>query len=370
MNYLTGLPAQVQIALLILLIAFTGILFSMVILLLYRLVMYRRNKRERICINTIQALLAKEVVLNEQLHRGTPVKAVVLDIAAFKAIPLHKKWCRQLLVAQLIEYRHLLSGKTAELLRKLYVELGLYRQARSFINSARPGHIAAGLHELCEMAMPADKDRLLMLAQHTDRNVMEMARCACVRLLREPLVFLKEVQKPLLPWEKLELLRLLSLRNDVCLPEFSGFMNEAYHHSVISLSMRAAAWFQQFEAIPALMKMLDNPEQELRAEAVNALGRLGAEVAEEILVQRYTAETMMVKIEVVKALGRIGSGRCLVFLEQELTDGEVFELRKKSARSIIQHKALAKNNIQRLTEHTIGLPHLMIVHSANPLIRN
>lgn len=363
-------PAFIQAALIICLIAFAGIIFSLLTILVFRYFFSRRLRREKWYFDVIENLLTNEVVVNKSLHDGLSVEDIRIPLHRFEVLPLHKEWCRRLLVQRIVYYRRVLTGSTAQLLRKLYIELNLQHKAERQITSYMPREIVKGLNELYQMNMPVDKDFLLSLTSHHNRNVMEMARCACVKLLKKPFCFLKDVKEPILPWEKLELLRLVSLRDDITVPAFSHWISSRYHPSVVSFCIRAVALFQQFDAIPLLKEVLTTDDIQLKGEAINALGRLMAEEVEQELVNMYDKEPEEIKLEIIKAIGRIGSGRCLQFLERELLQSNDFEVQKNSARSIIRHKAFAHVLVQRLALHSPGLPHLIMMHSLNPLNRN
>lgn len=370
MQHLSQYPVFIQASFYVICIAFAGIIMSIAIMILFRFAWRRFRKRERYYTNLIENLLVNEVVVNEQLRAGTAVEQISMQLTSFQVLPLHKKWCRHLLVQRIIYYRSILSGSTAALLRKLYVDLGLYRQAMQLLKSSSPHNIVSALNELGSMDMPLDKDLLLGLASHANRDVMEVARCSCVRLLNNPFCFFETVNAAILPWEKLELLRLVSLRNDITVPAFAHWISRRYHRDVILFSMRAAAWYQQFDAIPLLLEMVHSDDLLLKTDAINALGKLMAEEAEQPLISIYAAQSAPIKLEILKALGRIGSGHCLAFLEQEFEQSDDFEVRKNSARSIVRHKALAKGLIRHLTDDTSGLSHLIMLHNNNPLIRN
>ncbi|BAV07903.1 hypothetical protein SAMN05421788_103248 [Filimonas lacunae] len=367
---IAGYPTFIKVALIIIAIAFAGVLCCFITIVVLRLRTRITDRRTKWHLHLIDHLLTQEIVMNEQLHKGFAPDEIELALEPFNVLPLHKQWCRNLLVQRIIYYRRGLSGNTTRLLRKLYMSLHLYRKPEYQITSFTPKEIVQGLSELCSMDVAIDKDYLMSLARHHNRNVMEMARCASVRLLRKPFCFFKEVKQPILPWERLELLRLLSLRTDITIPSFAHWISRRYHPSVVSFCIRAAACYQQFEAIPLLVALLDSEDLQLRADAVNALGKLMAENAEEHLVNMYAQQPEAIKLEILKALGRIGSGHCLYFLEREFLQSEDFDVRKNSARSIVNHKAFAMNLVKRLTINTLGLPHQIMLHSLNPLNRN
>ena len=118
------------------------------------------------------------------------------------------------------------------------------------------------------------------------------------------------------------------------------------------------------------MDLLNNKDHYFRADAINCLGKLSAEIAEERLVRIYNTQPLNCQLEILKALGRIASGKHLEFLKQEFLYSSNFDIRMNSARSIIRHNTpTSRALVEEMLEITHDENRLIISHCQNPLIK-
>ncbi|WP_212003846.1 HEAT repeat domain-containing protein [Chitinophaga sp. HK235] len=359
------LPTFIQGAILVSLIAIAGIFIAYLNILLLLVVKYFQDRRNGPVIERIDTLLLEHIVQRDISEEKLP-----LALDEFQQLPLHHAWARQLLVQKILHYRRNFSGYVSDLARNLYIDLGLYQDARRKLSSSGSRKIVEGLGELFRMEIVVDEKEVLPLINHQDRYVREMARCYFAKCSAEhPMDFLQEIRKPLLTWEQVELFRLITQRTDIPAPSFARWIDPAMHSSVISFSLKLAAHFHQFDAIPAMISMLKTDNLEQRALAINSLGKLMALEAEPELVKIYGDQPLSCKKEILKALGRIGSGNQLEFLRQQFLESEEFDLKKHAAKSIVNHKALSQLILKQLQEQSVGQPLIILQHCLNPLIK-
>ncbi|MCW3464185.1 HEAT repeat domain-containing protein [Chitinophaga nivalis] len=365
--YFAYFPLVIQIAILVSVFAVAGTLIAYIYMMLYRWRKERRSQKEQPVRELGDALLLEHIVYKSV---NTPGEPVALPLAAFQELPLSTAWGRDIFVNQLLEYRMNFTGDIPDLLRQLYLELGLHQQMAAALKSGRRKAVIAALVELAGMGVLLEKDYILTLTRSKDKYIREMARCYMVQCSPDaPFEFLEQVQEPLLPWEQFELFRIISLRKDIPVPDFARWIDPAFHPSVVSLCLKLATYYQQPAAIPAIIRLLDTPDESLRAAAINSLGKLMAIEAEPLLIDRYPQEPVAGKLEILKALGRIGSGQYLDFLQQELEHTDEPLLMKHAAHSIVAHHALAGGLINRLQHSLTGSRQLVLQHSLNPLIK-
>ncbi|MGN7821305.1 HEAT repeat domain-containing protein [Chitinophaga sp. 22536] len=365
--YFAYFPLVIQIAIIVSVLAVTGTIAAYVYMILFRWRKQRRAKKERPMREQVNDLLLEHIIYKAV---GDPEAPVVLPLDAFRALPLHKKWVAGVLIDQLLEYRNNFTGDIPRLLRQLYLDLGLHHKSAAALRSGQRKAVTNALVELSGMGVLLEKEHVLALTQSPDRYIRELACSYWVQCSPDaPFEFFSHVKEPLLAWEQFELFRIISLRKDIPMPSFAQWIDTRYHPSVISLCLKLAAYFQQPDAIPAMIKMLDTPDEQLRALTINNLGKLMALEAEPILVKMYPQQPDSCKLEILKALGRIGSGDFIDFLRQELEQTEDFLLMKHAAHSIVAHKALASGLIARLQESLTGTRQQVLQHSLNPLIK-
>ncbi|HVI45749.1 MAG TPA: HEAT repeat domain-containing protein [Chitinophaga sp.] len=359
------LPTFIKGAIIVSLLAIAGIFLAYLNMLLLRAVKYFQDRRNEPVAEQIDVLMLEHMVQQDIFDEKQPPA-----LNEFRKLPLHHKWGRELLVQKILHYRRNFSGHVADLSRSLYIDLGLHQYAQQKLSSPNPKRIVEGLSELFNMEITVEEKVVLPLINHHNRYVREMARCYFAKCSAEhPMDFLQEISKPLLAWEQFELFRLVTQRTDIPVPSFARWIDPAYHPSVISFCLKLAAHFQQFDAIPAVMSMLKSENLELRALSINSLGKLMALEAELELVSMYEEQPLSCREEILKALGRIGSGRQLDFLRSQFLSSEDFEIKKQAAKSIVNHKALAQLMLQQLQAQSVGQHHTILQHCLNPLIK-
>lgn len=365
--YFAYFPLVIQIAIIVSVLAVVGTVLAYIYMIIYRWQKENQAQKEIPLREKGDELLLEHVIYKSLGGADTPA---ALPLEAFAVLPLQKPWAARVFISQLIAYRDNFTGDIPQLLRQLYLELGLHQAAAAALKSGHRKQVINALVELSGMGVLLEKDHVLTLTLSSDQHIREMARCYVVQCSPDaPFEFFSHVQEPLLLWEQFELFRIISLRKDIPMPSFARWIDPSFHPSVITLCLKLAAYFQQPEAIPAMIRMLHTEDEQLRAVAINNLGKLMALEAEPILVEMYPQQPDSCKLEILKALGRIGSGNFISFLQQELEHTEDFLLMKHAAHSIVAHKALAGGLITQLQHSLTGTRQQVLQHSLNPLIK-
>ncbi|WP_143307402.1 HEAT repeat domain-containing protein [Chitinophaga vietnamensis] len=365
--YFPYFPVIIQIAIVVSVLAIAGTVGAYTAMLIYRWQQQRHLKKEMPLRAVGDTLLLDHVIAPAV---NTPEGEQPLALQAFEQLGLGRRWARATFTSQLIEYRQNFTGDIPQRLRELYLELGLQHDAVSHLHSGRRKKVIAALVELSGMGVLVEKDFILQLTDSKDKYIREMARCYIVQCSPDhPFEFLDHVKEPILLWEQFELFRIISLRKDIPAPAFERWIAAEYHPTVITLALKLATYYQQPESIRAMLRLMPVCVEPLRALIINCLGKLVAETAEPTLVAMYPQESLSVKMEILKALGRIGSGHYLDFLRHELEHADEFLLMKHAARSIVSHHALARDLIAQLQQSLTGTRLLVLQHSLNPLIK-
>lgn len=365
--YFAYFPLVIQIAIVVSVLAVAGTTVAYLYMIFFRWQKERRAKKEKPLREKVNELLLEHIIYKSL---GDPDTQVALPLEAFQTLPLHHQWAADVFKSQLLDYRNNFTGDIPLLLRQLYLELGLHRDAAAKLRSGSRKKVIGAMVELSGMGVLLEEQHVLALTQSRDRYIRETACSYWVQCSPDaPFEFFSHVKEPLLAWEQFELFRIISLRKDIPMPSFAQWIDPQYHPTVITLCLKLAAYFQQPEAIPAMINMLKTPDEQLRAITINNLGKLMALEAEPILVDMYPQQPDNCKLEILKALGRIGSGNFIGFLQQELERTDDFLLMKHAAHSIVAHKALASGLITQLQHSLSGTRKQLLQHSLNPLIK-
>ncbi|MES2701468.1 MAG: HEAT repeat domain-containing protein [Bacteroidota bacterium] len=365
------LPLFIEIALAFIVIAVLATLIAYGAILWKRYKGFLQDKRTAFISPIIEDLITEQVLLNEKLGTDTPVDDIEFDQKALANLIYKKAFVRQILIDTLIQYRKNFRGEVGDLLRKLYLDMGLQKESYAKLKSIKWERKIKAVVELTQMDISISDVTILPLTNSGNASLRAAARNAYIQLSKnEPFKFFDIATEPLLPWDQLEMFKIITTTKDIPIPNFSRWVSYSSNKSVVTFCLKLIAHYDQQSAVPAVMDLLANKDHYFRASAINCLGKLTAEVAEEKMVRIYNNQPLICQTEILKAMGRIGSGKHLEFLKQEFLYSSNFDIRMNAARSIIKHKS---EESEKLVEELMQITHeenqLIIRHCKNPLIK-
>jgi hypothetical protein len=318
----------------------------------------------------IDRLLTEHVVLNEGLQENKPVGEIEIPLDEFRTPLFRNKANRQLLIDRIINYKKSFSGSIADLLRQLYVDLELEKVSFKKMKSSHWNRKVQGMIELTDMDMSISDVNILPLTNSKNRELRAEARNAYIKLSKnEPFKFFDVVTEPLLMWDQIELFKTITTTDDIAIPKFARWVTYSPNKSIVSFCLKLIVHYNQQDAESAVVRLLDNKDHSLRADAINCLGKLRCEDAEAKLVSIYSAQPLNCQIEILKAIGRMDTGNQIQFLRQEFLHSSDFDIRKNAAKSLVKTKATPQSLIDELIETGTAENILILKHCMNPLIK-
>lgn len=368
--YFDSYPLVIQLALLLTVFAIAFTLCAYLVILYRR---YRGNRTEKKLARLNPVLdnyITEHIILNEQLAAGVPPEQITLPLDIFSNRMFRKKWVRFAVIDRIIHYRKNFGGDIGQLLKQLYINLELDKLSFKQLKSVKWDKKVKALIELTAMDMSIADVNILPLTNSKNRELRAEARHAYIKLSKnEPFKFFDIVTEPLLMWDQLELFKIITTTKDISIPNFARWVTYSSNKSVVAFCLKLIVHYNQQQAIPAIEKLLDNKDHYLRAEAINALGKLKAESAEDKLVAIYSNQPLNCQLEILKALGRMNTGRHLAFLRHEFLRSADFDVRKNAAKSIINHKKESEPLLKELLDTATAENALILKHCMNPLIK-
>jgi hypothetical protein len=368
--YFDRYPLVIQIAVFLTLVAVITTLIAYSSIILRRFAAYLHEKRLGIIHPHIDQLITGQVILNEDIMSRKPVDEIELNIEVFLSKRFRKKWQKQALIDRMIHFRRNLSGDMALLLTRIYAETGLDKFSMDKLKKAGWSSKIIGIVELTSMNMSIADVTILPLTNSRNKALRAESRNAYVKLSKnDPFKFFDVALEPLLMWDQIELFRTITTTEGLSIPNFARWISYSTNKSVVSFCLKLALHYNQREAIPAIIQLLDTRDHYLRADAINCLGKFMAEEAEERMVHMYFNQPVNCQLEILKALGRFATGIRLDFLKNEFLRSNDFEIRKNAARSIINHRQAATSMVNELLLNATAENALILKHCMNPLIK-
>ena len=364
-------PLFIEIAITFIFLAVVLTLIAYGVILSRRYTGYVYQKRLDHLSPVIEDMITEQVLLNENLGKDMLVDEIEFDPAAIHKKVYNKQSARQILIDTIIRYRKNFRGEVGELLRKLYIDMELQLDSFAKIKSFQWEQKIKGLVELTQMDIIIPDVTLLPLTNSPNPTLRAASRNAYIQLSKnEPFKFFDIATEPILPWDQMEMFKIITTSKEIAIPNFSRWVSYSNNKSIVSFCLKLIAHYDQQSAIPAVMELLDTKDHYFRANAINCLGKLSAEAAEDRFVKIYNTQPINCQNEILKALGRIASGKHLEFLKQEFLYSSNFDIQMNAARSIIKHNTQhSRLMIEELMETSQDEHQLIIKHCQNPLIK-
>jgi hypothetical protein len=367
----TLLPLFIEIALVLILVAVVATIISYIVILTRR---YQGNVYQKRLANLspkIEDLITEQVLLNENLDKNIPIDEIEFDQAAISNKIYKRPVVRQVLIDVLIRYRKNFRGEVGDLLRKLYIDMNLLDDSFKKLNTFKWETKIKALSELTNMDIPISDSTLLPLTNSRNPTLRAASRNAYIQLSKnEPFKFFDIATEPILPWDQLEMFKIITTSKDITIPNFSRWVSYSNNKSIVTFCLKLIVHYDQRTAIPAVMELLSTKDHYFRAHAINCLGKLSAEDAEEKFITIYNSQPVNCQLEILEALGLIASGRHLDFLKNEFIHSFNFDIQMRAARSIIRHNTQnSRLLLNELMETTNEESKLIIKHCHNPLIK-
>lgn len=368
--YFLDLPVVIEVAVVFILVALFATLTAYGSILVRRYRGYLQDKKEADLLPVIDQLLTDHIVLNEGLSDNQPIDEIELPLELFQVKLFRKRANRQLLIDRIVNYKKSFAGSIGDLLRRLYLELELDKVSFKKMKSARWNRKVQGMIELTDMDMSISDVNILPLTNSKNRELRAEARNAYIKLSKnEPFKFFDVVTEPLLTWDQIELFKTITTTEEIAIPKFARWVTYSPNKSIVSFCLKLIVHYNQQDAVHAVIKLLDNKDHNLRADAINCLGKLRLEEAEPHLVEIYYSQPLNCQIEILKAIGRIETGNQIQFLRHEFLHSSDFDIRKNAAKSLIRTRSTPKSLIEELIETGTAENKLILKHCMNPLIK-
>lgn len=364
----SALPLFIKVCFVIATVAVGGIIAAIIGITVRRKRMFAAEGKLVKLRSLINAMLLSVAELVPGVNEN-PLSDRNFDSRPFYRLGLPAKQVRRTIVQEILKFRTYFSGQVAEQVRKLYVGLGLHKNAFRKLKDNNWENKATALSELFRMDVRVPEPTLLELVKDKNRFTREYARLSLIKFATgDPLRILHEQNEHISLWEELEIFLLLQKRTDVTADSVGELISLQKDPSLASLALKLAVNFRMFDLSDKIIELLETPQLKLRLEAVSAIGKLGTVRGERFLYSIYDEQPHEIRLAIIEALGNIDSDDYLPFLENEFLTSSDFETKKYVSDAIIKLYPLSGDSIKRLMLNSDELEQVILTHSQDPLI--
>lgn len=239
-------------------------------------------------------------------------------ITHFRTKYLRSRKNRKYLREHLLLMHKNFSGSAAEVLRNLYLELKLDKEALRELNAPDWGIQASAIRELAQLKILEANKKIKKFTAHENEILRLEAQVAIISMESEqPFAFLDTTKSKLTDWHQVNLARIISTLDRSTLPDFSRWFSST-NPTVVEFCIKMTLQYDQFQSVPELINLLSHTSQTVVSESARVLGAFGAYEAQPELMKAFRSATHPVKVTIINALGKCGTDELIPFLQQQL----------------------------------------------------
>lgn len=322
-------------------------IFLLIIILLNRNKMEREKKLTEYLQENYQSLIVDYLFGEDVIEE---MKKIASD-----------RFCRQVLIDQIIDISVNLKGNVRENLKKLYQTLNLDQDSLKNAKS-RKWHIKVkGFRELAFMNIKKANDK--MYAAINSRNdILRMeAQIALVRLNEDnPFEFLSHIESPFSLWEQITLHELL-VQHSLPVPEFKQWINSP-NPTVVMFALRMIREFKQPHTEEDIKMVLTHPDPKVRHLAIEVTGDMKIKSCLPVLKRIYKSENYNNCLEILRSITKMPDPSMLGFLKLVLDKEDDVQLQIEAVRGIEGMGELGVSTLVKLMESEYKNYNIIIKH--------
>ena len=300
-------PLFISILYVVILYSIVTLIILLIIILLNRNRMHREQKTKEYLMEEYQLKLMDYLFEEDKLDQAFE------DLERIAS----NKFNRQILIDQMIDLSINLKGEIKEVIKKLYLLLGLKEDSLTKAFSRKWHENVKGFRELAFMNIREANEKIIESLNSNNEILRMEAQIAMVSLSSDnPYHFLHLMEKPLAVWEQVTLHELL-IQHNLKVPAFKQWF-ESKNESIVIFALEMASWFKQKGIGKEVIRLFEHDNEEVRHTAFQVCGDIRLKSSLPALKKIYENESNRNKLEILNTFARIPDEQHLDFLKSVL----------------------------------------------------
>jgi len=311
-------------------ILYVVILYSIVTLItLLIIILLNRGRMQRE--QKIREYLKEEYQLKlmDYLFEEEKLDQAFMDLERIAS----NRFSRQILIDQMIDLSINLKGEIKEVIRDLYLKLGLKEDSLTKAYSRKWHENVKGFRELAFMNIREANEKIIESLNSNNEILRMEAQISMVSLSDEnPYHFLHLMEKPLAVWEQITLHELL-IQHNLKVPAFKQWL-QSENLSVVKFALEMVSWFKQKGVGKDVIGLFEHENENVRHTAIKVCGDIKLKSSLPAMKKIYERESNRNKLEILIAFGKIPDERHLKFLKSVLDMEEDVQLQIQATKAM------------------------------------
>ncbi|WP_124019507.1 HEAT repeat domain-containing protein [Flavobacterium laiguense] len=250
----------------------------------------------------------------------------IIEIEQFKKeIPFEKRWCKKLLLNEIIFLKLNLKGDITNTFHFLYEKFDLFEYTKKLLKSNLFYLKCLGMYQLESLEYEKGKKYIIPFLNHRNRSVQSSAFLSLISLEPDKLETLLNFSHQITIAEEINIMDILHQKKTKIPTNLSKWIHSE-NTSIIKLGLKLMMFYNFTNENEVIVKLLKHKDPSVRFEAITAVKFLFIYEAESVLIRQFDKEETQNKLEIFNTLAAIGT-----------TDSEIFIaglLKNKTAKNV------------------------------------
>lgn len=312
-------------------IFFSGITFSLISTMVLRRHLLKKSLDKRKYIELKIRRFFTDIVLEENLTNQSLDK----QLSIFKdSIPIHKTWCKIILITNLIELKKNFKGEMASMFIDIYIRLDLNAYSQNLITNGIWYQKTVGIYHFEELGYSEGLPFITPYIEHSNETLKSVALIAYIALKEtDPLAIFNNYTGYISKIDELKIIDTIK-KKKIKVPPYINEWLQSNNTSLILLTIKLISYYNHLDAGVGILQMLEYNNEEIRRDAIMASRHLLLIKAEDILIDKFNSEPYINQIEIIKTLSVIGSEPSNEFLGNLLESTDTREIKIETMKAL------------------------------------
>jgi len=302
---------------------------ALIIILISNRIYYQYNFSSRYLITRKSHRFLTEIALSKSDKNKFNQK-----IAKFKSeVPIHKSWCKEMLIEDLIKIKSILKGKASENILLIYEKLDLNHYSASLVRDFRKYKKCDGIYHFHALGYKPGITFIKKYMLHPNRVIRSNVNIAYLALSKGDWQAVGKFPIKVSIIATIKVMDVLH-KEKIPRPAQIDLWIQSPDPMILKLAVMTMVFYNYRSKSPEIIKLLRHEDKALRIDVITAIKDLYLEAAEEELLSLLYNETLDIQLEMIEALGVIGSEKTMIFLKAEIPKQDTKDIKLKMVQSL------------------------------------
>lgn len=259
-----------------------------------------------------------DIFLTSLLFSFSDEESIISSIEQFKKqIPFEKKWCKKIILNEIIYLNQNLKGEITNNIHLIYEQFDLFNYTLKFLSNKKWYMKSLGIYQLQTLEYTKGQSYVRPYLNHKNKILVSNAYFGLISLAPDNLDFLNDYPDSISLKNEIKIMDILHSKK----PPIPNNLKEwvvSKNPSVVKLGIKFMVFYNCFSETQLILNLLQSDDETIRHEVIVAVNDLIIIGAEQVLIDQFDKEQKANKIEILKSLSAIGSEATEKFISELL----------------------------------------------------